>query len=54
MRLPRLTCALVLLALLVALARAFGRAGVALDGDALRHLAGQLVQHVDRAIGRLR
>lgn len=54
MKLPRLTRALVLFAVLVALARAFGRAGTVLDGDALRRLVGQLVQHVDRVIGRLR
>jgi len=48
--LRRLTRALVL----VALARALGRAGTVLDGDALRHVVRHLVQHVDRVIGHLR
>jgi hypothetical protein len=52
--LRRLTRALVLLALLVALSRAFGRAGPLLDGTAIGHVVDQLVQHVERAIGRLR
>jgi hypothetical protein len=41
---------LVLLALLIALARALARAGVALDAASLRDAVGALLRHVEQAI----